>query len=147
MAFSIGLTLALAVSAFARWLGLDRDRAFYPTVMIVIAFLYVLFGLKAAPPAVLITEIVIGGGFAALAVLGFKKSLWFTVVALAGHGIFDIFHPHAIHNPGVPAWWPDFCMAYDVAAAAFLGWRLCQSKPERLATSDSETSARRTQLP
>ena len=25
-------------------------------------------------------------------------------------------------NPGVPAWWPAFCLGYDVAAAAILAW-------------------------
>ena len=43
MAYLIGVGLALAVSLMARIVGLDRDRAFYPTVMIVIAFLYGLF--------------------------------------------------------------------------------------------------------
>lgn len=38
------MSLALAVSLFARFVGLDRDRAFYPTVMIVIAAIYGLFG-------------------------------------------------------------------------------------------------------
>lgn len=127
MPFLIGITLAIAVGAFARWVGLDRDRAFYPTVMIVIASLYVLFAaIGGGSPTVLLAESAIGAGFIALTIAGFKRSLWLIVVALAAHGVFDFFHPHAFHNPGVPVWWPDFCMAYDVAAAAFLGWRLRQ---------------------
>jgi len=43
MAYLIGVGLALAVSLMARIVGLDRDRAFYPTVMIVIASYYGLF--------------------------------------------------------------------------------------------------------
>ena len=124
MSFLIGMTLAVAVGAFARWVGLDRDRAFYPTVMIVIASLYVLFAIMAGSPAVLVAEFIVGAGFIALAMVGFKRSLWFVVAALAAHGLFDLFHPHAFHNPGVPVWYPDFCFAYDVAAAVFLGWRL-----------------------
>ena len=27
-----------------------------------------------------------------------------------------------ISNPGVPSFWPAFCLAYDVAAAAYLAW-------------------------
>ena len=131
MPLLIGLMLALAVGAFARWVGLDRDRAFYPTVMIVIASYYVLFGVIADSPGVLSAEILVAGGFIVLAALGFKTSLWFVVVALAAHGVFDVFHPHVIHNRGVPAWWPDFCAAYDIAAAAFLGWQLCQLKPSK----------------
>jgi hypothetical protein len=133
MSFFIGITLALAVGVFARWFGLDRDRAFYPTVMIVIACLYSLFAIMAGSPGVLVAEFAVGAGFIALAMVGFKRSLWFVVAALAAHGLFDIFHPHAFHNPGVPGWYPEFCFAYDVAAAGFLGWRLREFKTRRSA--------------
>ena len=43
MPYVIGAVLALSAGLFAMWVGLDRDRAFYPTVMIVIALYYVLF--------------------------------------------------------------------------------------------------------
>jgi len=131
MALSIGIGLALAVSAFAKWLGLDRDRAFYPTVMMVIAFLYVLFAAMGGAAALPI-EAIIGLGFATLAALGFTKSPWFVVGALIGHGLFDLVHPHAIENGGVPVWWPDFCSAYDVTAGLWLALQLYRS---RLATS------------
>lgn len=123
MSIFVGIGLALAVGGFAWWLGLDRDRAFYPTVMMVIAFLYVLFAASSDSPA-LPTETVIGFGFAAVAAAGFKRSLWFVVAALIGHGLFDLVHPHAIANGGVPVWWPDFCAAYDVTAGVGLAWRL-----------------------
>ena len=29
-----------------------------------------------------------------------------------------------ISNPGVPTWWPEFCLAYDVTAAVYLAWLL-----------------------
>jgi hypothetical protein len=62
--------------------------------------------------------------FAAAAVAGFKSSAWIVVVALAGHGVFDAVHGRVIENAGVPAWWPAWCLAYDVGAAAGLGWLL-----------------------
>ena len=37
MEYLIGVTLTLAVAAFAAVVGFDRERAFYPTVLIVIA--------------------------------------------------------------------------------------------------------------
>ncbi len=43
MALVIGALLAFAVGLFATGLGLDRDRAFYPVVTIVIASYYALF--------------------------------------------------------------------------------------------------------
>jgi hypothetical protein len=128
MSILIGIGLALAVGGFAWWLGLDRDRAFYPTVMMVIASLYVLFAVTSGSPALLI-ETSIGLGFVAAAAAGFKRSLWFVVAALIGHGLFDLVHPHAIANGGVPTWWPDFCSAYDVTAGAWLALRLHRAQP------------------
>jgi hypothetical protein len=127
MAISIGIGLALAVGAFASWLGLDRDRAFYPTVMMVIACIYGLFAVIGGGAALLM-EATIGLGFFALAAVGFKKSLWFVVAALIGHGLFDLVHPHAIENHGVPVWWPDFCSAYDVTAGLWLALQLYRAR-------------------
>jgi hypothetical protein len=44
------------------------------------------------------------------------------VGALAGHGVFDALHGKVIENSGVPVWWPAWCLAYDVGAAACLAW-------------------------
>ena len=43
MAYLIGVVLAFGVSGIATLVRLDRDRAFYPTVLIVIASYYALF--------------------------------------------------------------------------------------------------------
>ena len=101
---------------------LDRDRAFYPTVAIVIASLYSLFAVMGGSTRALVVESIVGVGFIALAVLGFRSSLWIVVAALGGHGVFDLVHGAVISNPGVPRWWPAFCLAYDVAAAGYLAW-------------------------
>ena len=130
MEYLIGLGLALAVSLFARFVGLDRDRAFYPTVMIVIAFTYALFASMGATTTTLVLEVLAGMIFVAAAVYGFRSSLWIVVVALAAHGLFDLVHGGIISNPGVPAWWPAFCLTYDVAAAAYLAVLLGIRVPE-----------------
>ncbi|MGE5815067.1 MAG: hypothetical protein ACM36C_11310 [Acidobacteriota bacterium] len=124
MALLIGAFLAFAVGLLARTVGLDRDRAFYPTVTIVIASYYVLFAVMGASTQALVLESLVGAVFIASAVAGFRSSLWIVVVALAVHGIFDLVHGGAIANPGVPGWWPAFCSAYDVTAAAYLAWLL-----------------------
>jgi hypothetical protein len=116
----VGAFLAFAVGVFATVVRLDRDRAFYPTVAIVIASLYSLFAAMGGSTRALVVESVVGVGFIALAVLGFRSSLWLVVLALGGHGVFDLVHGAVISNPGVPPWWPAFCLAYDVAAAAYL---------------------------
>ena len=122
MAYAVGVLLAAGVALFARWLGLDRDRAFYPTVLTVIAALYSLFAVMGSSSEALWKEIAAGLVFVALVVLGFRRSLWLVVAGLALHGVFDFFHPHLIADPGVPPWWPAFCLAYDVVAAAGLAW-------------------------
>jgi len=107
---------------FATVVRLDRDRAFYPTVAIVIASLYSLFAVMGGSTRALVVESIVGAGFIVLAVLGFRSSLWVVVAALGVHGVFDLVHGTVISNPGVPLWWPAFCLAYDVAAAGYLAW-------------------------
>jgi hypothetical protein len=124
MAYIIGIVLSVGVALFARCVGFDRDRAFYPTVMIVIASYYVLFAAMSGSVQTVVIESVVMSLFAAAAVAGFKSSLWIVVVALAGHGVFDAVHGYLIENAGVPAWWPAWCLAYDVGAAAGLAWLL-----------------------
>ena len=43
MEYVMGVALGIAVVVFARVVGFDRDRSFYPVIMVVIAFYYVLF--------------------------------------------------------------------------------------------------------
>ena len=124
MALLVGASLAFVVDLFATVVGLDRDRAFYPTVTIVIASLYALFAVMGASAHALALESLAGGVFVAGAVIGFRSSLWVVVLSLAAHGIFDHAHGSVIANPGVPSWWPEFCLAYDVTAAGYLAWLL-----------------------
>ena len=97
----VGACLALAVGVFATVVRLDRDRAFYPTVAIVIASLYSLFAVMGGSTRALVVESIVGVGFIALAVLGFRSSLWVVVAALSVHGVFDLVHGTVISNPGV----------------------------------------------
>lgn len=120
MGYVIGGVLALLVSGFARLVGLDRDRAFYPTVLIVVASLYVLFAVMGGSGLALLTELAIMSAFVVAAVAGFKRSMWIVVAGLAAHGMLDAVHAQVVDNAGVPAWWPAFCGTYDVAAAAVL---------------------------
>jgi hypothetical protein len=120
MEFVLGLVLSLAVTGSATAIGLDRDRAFYPTLLIVIASYYVLFAAMGASGQTVIVESVLAGAFVLVAVIGFKTSLWLVATALVGHGVFDFAHHLLVENPGVPRWWPGFCLAVDVTAGGFL---------------------------
>lgn len=124
MALTVGFVIAFAVGVLGTSSGLDRDRAYYPVVTIVVAHYYALFAAIGASTPTLVLESLAGAVFLAAAVWGFKSSLWLVAVALAAHGIFDLGHGTLISNPGVPAWWPQFCLGADVMLAAYLAWLL-----------------------
>ena len=124
MEYVIGLMLSFAVAVFARVIGFDRERAFYPTVLIVIASYYVLFAVMGASKRTMVIEIVVASGFLLLATLGFKTNSWFVVAALIGHGLFDFSHRLFIDNPGTPHWWPGFCLGFDALLGLLLAARL-----------------------
>lgn len=124
MALAIGVFLAVGVGMFGTVLGLDRERSFYPVVMIVIASYYALFAVMGASTHALVLEVLIATAFLAAAAVGFRSSLWIVVAALAAHGVLDFVHGSVVANPGVPSWWPPFCLTYDVTAAAYLAWLL-----------------------
>jgi hypothetical protein len=127
MEYLIGAGLAVMVCMLALLLGLDRDRAFYPTMLMVVATYYILFAAMASSGRAIVTESVVAALFLVVAAAGFKGSPWLIVVGLAGHGFLDFFHGRFIEDPGVPNWWPGFCMAFDVIAAVFLAVRVSRS--------------------
>ena len=127
--FAIGLALSLAVALLAKSVGLDRDRAFYPTVLIVVGSYYVLFAAIGGSLDALLVESVLMAAVVVPAVLGFKGSQWIVVAGLIGHGVVDAIHRHVIDNAGVPQWWPAFCFAYDVGAGCWVAWFKIASAP------------------
>ena len=122
MPYVVGIVLSVGVALLARSVGFDRDRAFYPTVLIVIASYYVLFAAMSESVQTVLLESIVMTGFSIAAVVGFKSSAWIVVGALAGHGVFDALHGEVLENSRVPTWWPAFCLAYDLGAAASLAW-------------------------
>jgi hypothetical protein len=106
VAYLVGAMLALAVGGLATAVGLDRDRAFYPTVLIVIASYYALFAVVGESTHALVVEAVVAAAFLTVAIVGFRYSLWLVVAGLAAHGILDIFHgqvsPIQAFRPGGP---------------------------------------------
>jgi hypothetical protein len=128
MAYLVGIVLGTAICGLATMVGFDRDRAFYPTLTIVIASYYGLFAVMGGSTRALLQESIVITAFLLIAIVGFKRNLWLIVVALAAHGVFDFIHGSVIADPGVPAWWPAFCLSYDVVTAAFLGVLLLRAK-------------------
>lgn len=123
----VGATLAAGVGAFAHVVGYDRDRSFYAAVLTVVAAMYVLFAVMGGGQG-LIMEIAFFGLFAAMAATGFRTSLWLVAAGLALHGVFDFVRHDYAPAPGAPQWWPAFCGAYDVVAAAVLAWLIYRDR-------------------
>lgn len=135
--YVVGVVLSIAVALFARWVGFDRDRAFYPAILIVVASYYVLFAAMSGSIQTVVLESVVMTLFVIAAVAGFKGSTWIIVGALAGHGVQDAVHGYIVANAGVPGWWPAWCLAYDVGAAGALAWLLVRADVSSTAASSS----------
>lgn len=65
MAYLIGAILALAVGGMAAGVGFDRDRAFYPAIMAVVASYYVLFAAMGGSSRALFAEAAVATAFLA----------------------------------------------------------------------------------
>lgn len=130
MEYILGFLVGGLVSVLASLVGLDRERGFYAVVLIVIASYYVLFAVIGASASTLAAELLLMAAFALVAIIGFKRNPWLLVAGLAGHAVLDLLHPHFVENPGVPGWWPGFCLAYDLAAASYLAWILKSRQAE-----------------
>lgn len=126
MEYAVGVFLALSACSLSMLAGFDRDRALYPVMLIVIASYYDLFAVMGG--AGLGPEAAVSLGFAAVSIVGFRFNLWIVAAAMAAHGVFDFVHGALIANPGVPVWWPEFCLSFDLVAAAFLGWLLMSGR-------------------
>jgi hypothetical protein len=136
MDYIVGIILALSMGALGTFAAFDRDRAYYPTALIVIASYYCLFAIMGGDGHVLVIELAVALLFAVFAVIGFRVNLWLVVAGLLGHTVLDFFvHQHVVTNPGMPLWWPMFCGAFDAVAGLFLAWRLMVKRVQPLYAS------------
>ncbi len=138
-AMIVGLGVAIAVAAFAKITRFDRDRSFYPTVLIVIAAYYVLFAFMAADAVV--EELTIAAFFVILAVAGARVWPLLAGMGIMLHGVFDWLHPMLFVNAGVPEWWPSFCAAVDLLLGAWVIWST-RKNTQRLHCLDKGTTSR-----
>ncbi|MEQ9449147.1 MAG: hypothetical protein RLN70_09625, partial [Rhodospirillaceae bacterium] len=128
MEIAVGIILGLGTCGLGVVARFERDRAFYPVMLIIIASYSDLFAVLGGDSGVLGVEVAISSGFIALAVLGFRVNLWLTVAGLLGHAGFDVIHEHVVANPGLPNWWPMFCATFDAIAGFYLAWRLVSKR-------------------
>lgn len=75
MPYVIGIVLSVGVALLGKYGGFDRDRAFYPTVLIVVAHYYVLFAAMGDSVQTVLLESGVMTLFVIAAVGGFKADL------------------------------------------------------------------------
>lgn len=126
MEYVIGISTALATGVFGRISGFEKDRSFYPTILIVIGLLYVLFATLDGRVTVVLAEAAFASIFIAAALAGYRKSCLIVAAGIAAHGIYDFLHPFLIEDKGVPVWWPGFCGSVDVLLGAFVAFFVCR---------------------
>ncbi|WP_130618492.1 hypothetical protein [Dyella amyloliquefaciens] len=124
MSIAIGIAMAVAMCLAARFIGFDRDRAFYPVLLIAIASYDLVFAALTQDAGVIVAEFLLAMVFIVMAVIGFRKWPVLVLLGLVGHAAADVVHPHMIANGGIPAWWPGFCAGFDVATAVVFGFLL-----------------------
>ena len=132
--FLVGTLLAVVVAVIGKVTRFDQDRSFYSTVLIIIASYYVLFAIQGASTDALVWEIVVALAFLAVALFGALRVPLLVGIGIVAHGLFDLVHPAIIYNPGVPSWWPSFCISIDVALGLWvIGLsRFRQTLPQRV---------------
>ena len=118
----IGILLGIFIVLFAKKTGFDKDRSFYPLVLIVIAFYYVLFAFQANNLNEILFETGIAFLFTFIAILGHHRSLKIVGIALILHGIYDLFQGNIVLSTNPPQWWPLFCLGIDVTLGIWLLW-------------------------
>lgn len=124
MEYTVGIVLGIGIGIFSTLVGLDRDRALYPTALIVIASYYCLFAVVGGSNTALVNESIVAAVFVVIAAVGFRTNLWLVTAGIVGHGVMDIFHHLFIENPGLPPYWPMFCMSIDIVLGVYMAWLL-----------------------
>jgi len=114
IAFITGVVLAVALIIFGKLTGYEKDRSFFPTLLIVIASYYLLFAILDGSVSTLLIEIAVAAFFIVLAIWGSYRFPVIVGAAIALHGIFDFMYGYFYVNNGVPVWWPAFCAGIDI---------------------------------
>lgn len=120
MGYLIGIVVFLMIIAGGRLAGVEDRRWYYPLAMVVIGLLYVLFAFIDGRSEVILREGIVAAGFILISVAAYAWIPIIVAFALIAHGVFDWIHPLLISNSGVPAHYPEFCLAVDVPLGMYL---------------------------
>jgi hypothetical protein len=106
-----------AASALGFW-WLPRATV-YALGLILIAAVYIGFGVADGRWKVLVVETGVAFVFVVIAAVAVTGPAWLLVAGLTGHGLKDLWQQRT-HFVANTRWWPPFCAATDWVAAAIL---------------------------
>ena len=95
------------------WLS---PAAVYGLGLVLIAAIYIGFGVADGRPRVIAIETLIAAVFVVVAAVGVTGPAWLLVVGLAGHGLKDVWQQRTQFVANT-RWWPPFCATVDWVAA------------------------------
>ena len=98
------------------WLA---PRTVYALGLVLIAAVYIGFGVADGRGHVIAIESTVAGLFVVVAAVGVSGSAWLLVLGLAGHGLKDLWQ-HRTQFVRNTRWWPPFCATVDWVAAGIL---------------------------
>ncbi len=106
-----------AVSPVAIWWL--PSATVYALSLPLIAAVYIGFAVADGRPIVIAVESTIAAIFVVVAAAGITGPAWLIVIGLVGHGLKDLWQHHSQYVAGT-RWWPPFCCAVDMLAAAII---------------------------
>ena len=114
-----GVAVGLAQAATPLLFWWLSTATVYAIGTVGIAFIYIGFAVADGRPKVIAVESGVAAGFVVLAAVAITGSPWLLVIALAGHGLKDLWQHHTHFVRGT-RWWPPFCMTVDFFVAAII---------------------------
>lgn len=115
----IGAVLGALLAIFARSRKAAEVRVL-TLGLVVTALIYVGLALAGDNRQWLMTELLGVGLFGSLAWLGLRASLWWLALGWVGHVAWDVGLHLDRAQPLVGAWYPLFCIGFDLVVAGYL---------------------------
>jgi len=90
------------------------------TILCSIAFIYVGFSLKGNTISSIVVEVLVAVVFYFIALIGYSKYNYLIAYGIVLHGIWDIFHHHALLiKTDIPSYWPVYCLVTDIITGIY----------------------------
>ena len=121
----IGVGLGLISILFSLIFEPSRQIELWAILLVVIAAIYIGFGISDGRTTEMVIEILNGVFFIVLAILGMWYSVYFLVAGYILHGFWDILHRSKTVKTNVQKWYPPFCMIYDWVIGSWLIFAFC----------------------